>query len=511
MSFNVALVQHSEGDVRTGKDVAEDELDVFLPYQIRVCADTRRIRVIEKSRRIGMSWALAGDCVLEAAVGEWNVYYMGYNLDMARQFIADSAEFARAYQLVSSDVEETVFEDTDADGETRKILTFAITFASGCTVHALTSHPRNFRSRQGHAIIDEAAFHPDLNGILKAALAFLIWGKGRVTIISSHNGVDNPFNVLCEDIRKGRKRYGLHHITFDDACNDGLYERICLRNGVEATPTGYQKWRQGIIDDYGDDADEELFCVPHRSGGAYIPAALIEKRMIPGEPIQYECDDAFAQMPIAEQLHTVSEWCEAKLKPLLDALQPPENEEPLPHFFGEDFGRTADLTVIAPMRREQNLRRRCPWLVELRNMPMKCQEVVLFYIVDRLPNFLRGAMDGGGNGAYLAESAQERYGSGRIEVVNFSEKWYAEHLPKFKASFEDDTIAVPRDADVLKDIQIFQTINGIPKPAKLRTDEQRGADGKDKKSKRTRHGDAGIALLLAHHAANDATVDFAFM
>jgi phage FluMu gp28-like protein len=64
----------------------------------------------------------------------------------------------------------------------------------------------------------------------------------------------------------------------------------------------------------------------------------------------------------------------------------------------------------------RNLVRRTLFVLELRNMPFRQQEQILFYIVDRLPHLIAGAMDATGNGAYLAEMAVQRYGA-RIRQV----------------------------------------------------------------------------------------------
>lgn len=84
---------------------------------------------------------------------------------------------------------------------------------------ALTSRPSNLRGRQGTIVIDEAAFHDQLSELLKAALAMLIWG-GRVRVISTHNGTDNAFNELVEDIRAKKRKGTVHRITFQDAVAD---------------------------------------------------------------------------------------------------------------------------------------------------------------------------------------------------------------------------------------------------------------------------------------------------
>ena len=133
--------------------------------------------------------------------------------------------WARRFNRAANAVEEIVLED-----ERAAILAYRIRFASGHKVVALSSRPSNLRGKDGCAVIDEAAFHEDLPGLLKAALAFTMWG-GLVRIISTHNGADNAFNELISEIRAGRRPYSLHRTTLDDALADGLFQKICEQSG----------------------------------------------------------------------------------------------------------------------------------------------------------------------------------------------------------------------------------------------------------------------------------------
>jgi predicted phage terminase large subunit-like protein len=179
---------------------------------------------------------------------------------MAEQYIIDVAFWAKAYQMIASTVETTVLEDEGKD-----ILVYRVKFATGFKVTALSSRPSNLRSRKGKLVLDEAAFHDDLGELLKAANAIVMWGGSRpglVRIISTHNGVGNRFNQLCEDVRSGKLDYGLHRITLADAIADGLFKRICLINGEQWTLEKEFNWYNQLYRDYGIGADEELGCVP---------------------------------------------------------------------------------------------------------------------------------------------------------------------------------------------------------------------------------------------------------
>lgn len=458
---------------------------VLLPYQKRWVADESPLKIAEKSRRTGLTWAEAADAVLTAsaakAAGGGNHYYVGSNKEMAIEFIDAAAMWARAFNRAASAIQEEVIDDED-----RQILTYTITFNSGFKIQALSSRPSNMRGRQGNVTIDEAAFHEHLAEVLKAALALTMWGS-KVRLISTHNGVENLFNEMIVDSRAGRKRYSVHRVTLDDACREGLYKRICQVRGIEWSQAAEDEWKENLLRDTAtrEDALEEYYCVPKSGGGAYLSRAIIEARMVDAPVIRYEGSGEFNAWPEHLREAEIRDWCDRELLPHLATLSPDDA-----HAFGEDFGRSGDLTVIAPIAIPRNLKRRVPFLGELRNVPFRNQEQVLTFIVDRLPRLQAGALDARGNGQYLAEQAAYRYGTGRIESVMLSQGWYLENMPRVKAAFEDDRISIPRDRDVLDDLRALQVIRGIP-----RLPDGKTGDGKD------RHGDAAIAIALAWYAS----------
>jgi len=460
----------------------------FLPYQQRWAADRAQVKVCEKSRRIGLSWAEAGeDALLAASEHGMDVWYIGYNRDMALEFIEDVAGWARHYSLTGSDVEEFVFKDDDPE---KAIAAFRIRFASGFKVTALSSRPANLRGKQGKIVIDEAAFHDDLPGLIKAAIAMLIWG-GRVVIISTHNGDDHPFNDLCNEIRAGKKPYSLHRITLDEALDQGLYRRICLRLGKAWSAEGEAEWRSSLVQFYGDDADEELFCIPARGGGTYLTRNMIEACMSDEIPVLRWSPPGkdFVDWPDTRRYAEVEAWCKEELAPRLSQM--PSRAT----WIGEDFGRVSDLTVVWPLQDSPGSAYWTPFVVELRDCPFQQQEQALFYLVERLPMFRGGALDKGGNGAYLAERARQKFGADRIEEVSLSSGWYIQNMPPMKACFEDRTTTIPRDADILDDFRAVKKVRGVPMvPRDQRTESRLG--GK-------RHGDAAIAKCLAVYAARN--------
>lgn len=479
----------------------KDLPSVLLKYQQTLLATTAAYQVVlyQKSRRIGITWGVAADAVLAAATSKsargMDVHYIGFNLDMTKEFIDTCAEWAKAFSYIATDIEEFIFKEIDGNGNTKEIQAFRIKFDSGFQINALTSRPRSLRGRQGYVIIDEAAFHDDLKELMKAALALLIWG-GKVLVISTHDGVANPFNEYIQAAQAGRNKYKILTTTFDDALADGLYDRICLTTGKEYSKEAEATWREEIINFYGEGADEELFCVPSLSSGTFLPAVLVESRMQDIPVIRYKQDDNFVHLPEHERKKTIQDWCEATLKPLLNVL-----DKDARHHIGGDAARSGDLSVYWPISVDQGLVRRPPFVVELKNIPFTSQLQILWFIIDNLPRFSGGAFDARGNGQQMAEETMQRYGSGLIHCVMTSAKWYLEAFPPYKAALEDATQVLPRDADILNDHRAVKTVGGIPQIPDQRT---KGADGNQ------RHGDSLVAAVMAFWASLQNSVEYGY-
>ncbi len=462
----------------------------FLPYQQRWMADQSSVKVCEKSRRIGLSWAEAAEDALTAArKNGMDVFYIGYNKDMALEFIEDCASWSKHFNQAASEIDEIVWEDEKA--EKKGIQAFRIRYPSGWKILALSSRPANLRGKQGKIVIDEAAFHDDLAGLLKAAMAMLMWG-GRVVIISTHNGDDHPFNELINEIRAHKKPYNLHRITLDDALDEGLYQRICLRLGKNWTQEDQNNWRTTLTDFYGEDADEELFCIPAKGGGVYLTRNMIEACMSENIPVLRWAppEKNFVDWTDDKRCREVESWCIEELEPVIKTTITQNRAS----WFGEDFGREIDLTVIWPLQSMPGLKYHTPFVLELRDCPFTQQEQILFFLIARLPCFAGGALDKGGNGAFLAERARQICGPDRIEEISFSSKWYIENMPPMKACFEDRTTTLPKDNDIMDDFRAIKKVKGVPRIPDTRTQSKRG--GK-------RHGDAAIAKALAIYAARE--------
>ncbi|MBF6559545.1 MAG: hypothetical protein IVW56_04565 [Candidatus Binataceae bacterium] len=472
--------------------------EILLPYQRAYLADQANVKVCEKSRRIGITWTEALDSVLHAAArtAPQSTWYVGYNREMAREFIDECAEWIARIGEGAGMPSEVLVQDEEAD-----IQAYEIRFATRAKIVALSSTPRSLRGKAGRAVIDEAAFHRDLRALMKAALAFLMWG-GAVRIISSHNGLDNVFNEIVIETREGKKPYSLHRYTFDDAVSDGLFGKICEAQNRRYSPAAERAWIEEVRADYGADAEEELDVVPRQLADAFLPAALIDARMTDDAAVvRWALDDSFVQLPDGDRAARGAAWCADNLAPILRRLAIGASGRAS---IGVDFARDSDLSVFWIAERGADHRVRTPMVVELRNIPFRQQDQALFCVADWIAarGNLTLAMDARGSGAYLCESARGRYGA-RVIACTMTREWYIDAMPLLRAAFEDGAIDIPRDPDIMVDLRSLRMEDGVVKPPEKRT---RSAADRGK-----RHGDAAIAAALANWALKQRVVEYAYM
>ncbi len=477
--------------------------DILMPSQkaLLKATATNQVVVSEKSRRIGFTWAVGADAVLTAgaqkAAGGMDVLYIGYNLDMAREFIDVCAMWAKSFMPACTEVSEFLFSDKDEKGADKAIQAFRISFASGYEIVALSSRPRSLRGRQGYVILDEFAFHDDADGLLKAAMALLIWG-GKVLVISTHNGADNPFNELITQIRSKKRPGAVVHCTFDQALEEGLYQRVCMMRGLDWSPEAEAAWRGEIYAFYGADADEELRCIPSQGSGVYLTRALIEAcATSPGPVLTLTCPPGFELRPKPERRSYVDAWIEENLKPELDKL-----DKRLRHAWGQDYARSGHISCLAPLAIQRDLRRTVPFVVEMRNVPYDQQKQVIWYTIEGLPNRHGGKHDATGPGAAIAEETVQEFGPSLVEAVVLSQAWYLEHMPPLKAAFEDRNVEILKWADHVDDLRQIKLVKGVAKVPD--NAEHKGSDGG------LRHGDFAVALALAYAASLSSSTEYGY-
>ena len=427
----------------------------LLPYQSAWVADPTPLAVMEKSRRIGISWAEAYHAVMHAGEGRGDIYYQSYAREMTRGFIDDCAGWAEDLGIAAEAAGEVLI------GESRDVQAFRIRFASGRAIVAMTSSPRAFRSRGRPgdvAVVDEAAFVDDLEAVLKAALAFRTWG-GRVRLISTHNGEGSPFNSLIREIREGRQPGSLHRVSLSDALAQGLYGRIAAIAGQPNTPAAARAWEAALRAQYGRFASEELDCIPAAGGGAWIAWVLLRA----------------AEHPQAGQ-------------PRLASLGA--------RFIGIDVARRRDLWVAAVVEDVASTL----WLRELvvlRDARFSEQRAEVARLV-HVHRPVRIAIDQTGMGEAITEQLQDDHGAMMVEGVLMSAPRRLDVATRLREAFEDHRLRIPADEALRADLHAVRAEAGATGAPRLVV-QRSTSDG---------HADRFWALALAVAAASGATAPF---
>ena len=190
----------------------------FLPYQVRWIRDDARIKIMEKSRQIGLSWSTAYRALRNAAVHpRTHIWICSRDLQQAQLFLNDCKAFA---SVLNQAYKEKLI---GKQSEQRTILRLN----NGSTLTLISSNINAQAGKRGSRILDEFALHEDPEALYNVAYPGITWG-GQLEMISTHRGAHNFFNRLIEEARNGGNPKGisLHRVTLSDALEQGFLRKL---------------------------------------------------------------------------------------------------------------------------------------------------------------------------------------------------------------------------------------------------------------------------------------------
>ena len=196
----------------------------FLPYQIRWLKDQNKIKIWEKSRRIGATYIQSfedvEDCVNKKVPSVW---FSSADESAAKEYIEYCAHWSKLFNTIS--VEYIGDEILD---ENKDISTKVIRFNNGTKIYGLSSNPKQFRSKGGKVVLDEFAFHENAGELWKAARPVITWGF-PLRILSTHNGKTCKYYQFVEDVKRKKLHWNIHTTPIHLAVNEGLADKIMGR------------------------------------------------------------------------------------------------------------------------------------------------------------------------------------------------------------------------------------------------------------------------------------------
>lgn len=118
---------------------------LFLPFQQRWVEDRARLKLMEKSRQIGISWATAYRAVesTAAAACRQDQWVSSRDELQARLFVEDCRKFVGLLKAAGEYLGERVVD------EERRITAYVIAFANGHRIHSMSSRRSGHKRRVG--------------------------------------------------------------------------------------------------------------------------------------------------------------------------------------------------------------------------------------------------------------------------------------------------------------------------------------------------------------------------
>jgi len=386
--------------------------EFFLLYQLAWILDRSPLKIIEKSRQIGITYADAYDSVIKASnkIGGLDVWVSSRDEVQAKLYLEDCKYWAKFLHIKAVDLGEIVIEPKT------RASAFVLQFANQRRIYCLSSNPNALAGKRGHVKLDEFALQQDQRLLYRVAKPVTTWG-GTLSIISTHRGVNSVFNEIIREIKENGNpmRWSLHTVPIQKAIEQGIVERINERTRRnESGPDFEKRTKAECIDD--EQWAQEYCCQPADESSAFITFEMLTANEAPN------CMKDFAY------------------------LQNCQN----PLYMGVDIARTSNLTVmdVGELIGDVLWDR---FRLELRNKTFAEQEYELHRLL-ALPKLKRACIDKGGLGMQLAEQAKRRFGW-KVEPVNFTPATKEEMAYRLRAAFEDKKIRIPRDAELRADLR----------------------------------------------------------
>lgn len=386
---------------------------IFLPFQSKWIKDDSRLKLMEKSRQIGLSWSSAyAAAERTAAQGARFDQWVSSRDDLqARLFIEDCKMWAGLMNMAAKDLGELVINDKD------RLTAYVLQFDSGKRIHSMSSNPDAQAGKRGGRILDEFALHPDPRKLWAIAYPGITWG-GSMELISTHRGSQNFFNQLVREVREhgNPKGISLHRITLQDALDQGFLSKL-----QQMLPA----------DDARQAMDEAAYFDFVRSGCADEESFQQEYLCNPADD-----DRAFLEYDLIASCEYPStiDWRKIENGRL---------------FAGLDIGRKKDLTVLWVFEKLGN-RLHTRHVDCMQNMRKSDQEKIIWPWLERCE---RACVDATGLGIGWADDAQDRFGEHKVEAVTFTQRTKEAMAYPVRAAFEDKNILLPYDPKTRADLR----------------------------------------------------------
>ncbi|MDR0351766.1 MAG: terminase family protein [Puniceicoccales bacterium] len=429
----------------------------FLPYQSRWINDDSRLKIMEKSRQIGISMASAYGLVRDHANCDQRIDSWVSSRDeiQAKLFLDDCKNFSKILHIAAQAIGSEILP------ESRQFASFSLRFLNSTHIHSLSSNPDAQAGKRGNRVLDEFALHQNPKTLYSVAYPGITWG-GRLEIISTHRGSQNFFHRLLKDIKENGnpKKFSHHKVTLQDALDQGFLAKLKekLPEDDSRQSMDEAEYFDHIRNSCPDEESfmQEYMCVPWDDQSIFLPTELIDK-----------CTYKHGE-----------NWEIGNY----EALQSNDG------FLGIDIGRNHDLTVFWLLEKNGDcLKTR--QVICLKDVPFSEQERLLHEFL-KIPFLRKICIDQTGIGRQFAERAAAFFGKYKVEGITFTSYIKEALAYLLLTTFETGSIKIPNDPAIRSDLRAIK--KEITFSGNIRFHADRSENG---------HADRFWALALAIHAA----------
>ena len=445
------------------KCIPKDRDAIFLPFQAKWIKDASRIKLMEKSRQIGISWSTAYGADERAAAqgARFDEWVSSRDDIQARLFIEDCKLWADVMGKAAKDLGEVVL---DAE---KKVSAYVLQFASGRRIHSMSSNPDAQAGKRGSRVLDEFALHREQRKMWAIAYPGITWG-GSMELVSTHRGSHSFFNGLVQEARhRGNpKKISLHRVTLQDALDQGFLFKLQQALPADAEQQAMDEaqyfdfTKAGAAD--AESFDQEYQCIPADDDAKFLEYGLITAcEYSGGERWQRGLDGPFTGRLYA----------------------------------GIDIGRKRDLTVLWVLEQLGDVfyTRHIECLEKMRKGE---QEKILWPWIARCD---RVCIDQTGLGIGWVDDAQDQFGVHKVEGITFTAPVKEAMAYAVRGSMEDRKVRIPEDPKVRADLRKVRKV--VTLAGNVRFVAESDADG---------HADRFWALALAQQAGSSPVAPFEY-
>lgn len=437
-------------------DVDDKLSRYFLPYQVRWILDESKMRLAEKSVRIGWTYADAFKNIRKRLQCKNRDYlFATKDQQSAVEYLQTCEKFAEIFNftrsIVSRGIDSVKVSGKRDNGEsfTEEIKFGYIKLDNGSRIIAFSSNPYAMAVFGGDVGLDEFAKHPQAEKLWETAQGRITWGYD-LGVWSAHDGNDTLFNQFAREAAAGKGGWTHYRVTMEDAVEMGLVEKINETRGTHLS-------REAFIQDCKDRArlpeiyEQAYNCNPAGSTSAIVPWATIcaNRKDYLFERLHFEA------LQVRETFGAYSRETEAsrerKIRDYIGQAFPALFRDAQVHRLGFDVAASGegDLACVYVDRKESGAGQRLDGLFTCRTDDWHFLKHSLWTFMERLPA-LKAAGDETGLGRQICWETEARF-PGQFTPVNFSSSKHDMGLAIMNQLSVHEKIIPVTDDDIAQD------------------------------------------------------------